>query len=595
DLQSALEAQNLTFGSLIFKERNYQYLLRLGIAKILAFTIVLLIALLPGFQSGIFWASAAPLFVGLLLAIVAGITVQVSLEQKRVNLSLLLVSFVLLTGSLFIHPAWAMVFFAPFIAFLLFVEKKQIPTILHTTIVNYTVFALACISYFVLHKFVLLKWTFQTYPHLIKSYQELSIYKFELSSNPILKLVQLLTNEFSKVFGLWDIYQEGWGADTLILVFFLSSILFVLKKTVNQQFTIRELKQIILIAIVYIATFIATLTPYVLAKGGHSMFRMVLPTAIILVLLFLKHIEWIANHFLEKKQWRNPNLVLGYTSIILLLLGLGYTTHRTIQKSAENSLTEFLFVKSLLLNHVNRFGLPSHVHVIQYTGNKGFNGLPIIGDTINFNSTSTANNIPWIVRAALMPLFRDKDRSLLQVAPVGLEEFDTHHSLKSNKIIVTSSTGMPPTSKVSPDTLLIDMHNMVIHDTTINAHPVSSSQYGIYKAFDKSTNPNDFWEASILQPITLDIKYPKFKVLATYKFSSGELASRMPSTWKLFASKDQKNWVLVDTQKNFTDWSVNESRQFSLVKQQTARYYRFVFEKALHHDVMRIYEIELIQ
>ncbi len=561
------------------------YLLHLGLSRFFAFSTIILIVFLPGFQSGIFWASMAPLFVALLMSMIAGILVQNSLKKKRVNLTLFFSSLIL-TSSLFIHPSWAMIFFTPFIAFLLFDKNKQLSTILRVTFLNYIIFSLACITYFVLHKFVLLEWSLKTYPHLIEEYHNLDVYKFELSSNPILKLIQLFSDEFYKLFSLWDIYQEGWSVIILITTFFLSFILYVVKKILNQKLLINEFKTTTIITLIFSVTFVATLAPYILAQNGHTLFRIVLPSSILLTLLFMKNLEFITHNILMEKR---KNVFL-YGIVLSFSVFVSYTAHKNVKYSVQNSVNEFSFIKSLIFNHVNQFGLPSHIHLVRSSSPTGFNGLRSFGDTINFNSTTSLDQLPWIIRAALITFF---NRSLVQINPVKLENFDPGDLFETNHVVFTSSTITPLASKISPNTLLIDMRNNLPNEFKLISYPFASSRHSVYKAFDGSMNPDDFWETSILEPVMLDFKYPMYTTLTNYVFSAGEIVNRMPTTWKLLASNNKEDWVILDEHKKFASWEKNSSQKFAVQQEQPTRYYRFIFEKALHSEIMRIYEIKL--
>ena len=584
------------------------YLVHIGATRITALISGLLIAILPGFQAGILWVTMAPFFVGLLLAIIAGLLVQkINLNYglaSKFNIAKILLSSLFLICSLFIYQPWAMMFFLPFVGFLLFEKNKTVRLSLNLAKINFVIFSLACISYYLLHKFILLRLMFYRKPELVEAFNSLGQFRFEISNNPASKIFSLFLNEPDRVFGLWDVYQSGWGSLIAIAVIMIGAIVSIAKILIDKR-SLADNKLLIVVSVIYVASFLSVLAPYAMSEGGHSGFRVLLPASVLLSLLVAKNFNLIAGFFAsqiitkDKTKVSNLSRLPGYGALFIFILAIAFTAHKNIKNSSENNLKEFNFVQSLIFNHIGNFGLPRHIHIVMPQGNISFDDLPSLGNgEFNYNSTSNWPNIPWIVRAALMPIFADQ--TALIINPVKLDDLDINN-FPSNKITVTSSSEQP-TFETSPNTLVINMNNLMRESLLKKTKPAftitSLSDAGGHvssRAFDGSVAPDDFWESLIANPITLDVNYADPITLNSYEFSAGETTERMPVTWRLLVSEDSQNWTLLDSQTDFKNWSLNESRIFAIKKLQPYRHYRFVFEKSADPEVMRIYEIKLIE
>ena len=119
------------------------------------------------------------------------------------------------------------------------------------------------------------------------------------------------------------------------------------------------------------------------------------------------------------------------------------------------------------------------------------------------------------------------------------------------------------------------------------------SDHSPERAFDGSTAPDSFWEASGPFPIELTIEFPQPKTLSSYTLKAGENVSRMPSMWTAEGSKDGQGWMLLDQQKIEGPWEPYDSREFRLSYDQPLRQLRFRFLAGFDSSLLRIYEIEL--
>ncbi|MBF0538361.1 MAG: discoidin domain-containing protein [Nitrospirae bacterium] len=131
-------------------------------------------------------------------------------------------------------------------------------------------------------------------------------------------------------------------------------------------------------------------------------------------------------------------------------------------------------------------------------------------------------------------------------------------------------------------------------DGVVYSASMSGQGHGVNKAFDKSTAPDDFWEATGC-PQWIKIAYPQPKEVKSYELQTGEVPARMPKEWQLQGSDDDVKWVNLDKQSDQKGWKVNEKRIYYLAKPASHKYYRFNLNKGNDPEpmVLRIYEITL--
>jgi hypothetical protein len=113
------------------------------------------------------------------------------------------------------------------------------------------------------------------------------------------------------------------------------------------------------------------------------------------------------------------------------------------------------------------------------------------------------------------------------------------------------------------------------------------------RAFDRSRNPNSFWEAHHF-PVNLIALLPQSRILSTYTISAGEITNRMPTTWILEGfSEDQALWITLDQQKGVSRWVPDETRSFQIEAAVPVNALRFQFRAGFDSEILRIYEIEI--
>lgn len=116
------------------------------------------------------------------------------------------------------------------------------------------------------------------------------------------------------------------------------------------------------------------------------------------------------------------------------------------------------------------------------------------------------------------------------------------------------------------------------------------------RAFDKNISPDSFWESSGF-PVWLQIDFQenKSKTIMKYALLAGEESKRMPKDWKFQGSNDGTMWTDLDTQMNQIDWKTNEERSYLVTKPAKYRFYRLYVTSGNQPEILRIYEIKLIE
>lgn len=121
----------------------------------------------------------------------------------------------------------------------------------------------------------------------------------------------------------------------------------------------------------------------------------------------------------------------------------------------------------------------------------------------------------------------------------------------------------------------------------------SAVRHSPYQAFDGSTSPDDFWETHMNGAVILQFSLPSPITIHSYQFLKGEDMSRRPVAWRLEASYNDNEWIVLDTQDtSVTKW-VDVDKVYSTNAENAYLRYRFVFERSADPEILRIYEIAI--
>lgn len=583
------------------------YATTLGVSHWHSVVLALLLTTLPGFQAGILWVTMGPFYVAFLLGLVGGVVVQ-SVDTampifSRHNLTRLIIGSVLFLAALFIYQPWAMSFLLPVIAYLLFKSGVSASHKIFVLIINGVVFSISAILYFSIHNFIYLPYLFAVDPIRRAQFGALGNLRFELSDDPIGRLLNLVEHDGVRIIGLWDIYGAGWGIWISLIILAAGLTAASLRTLSTAARPPICLVHGVLVAAGCIGILLASAIPLYASAGGHAGFRVLLPTSAIFVLL----VVWAAGSIVgaipeilvNKRFLVSGDFFLQSLQIIIfggLLALAGVTAYKNTRDSAKNNAAEYSYLQSVLLNHINSFGVPSHIHFIRPRGNISYLGLPTLGNgEFNFNSAANWPNVLWMVRASLLPFFAD--RNDVRVIP-GYRA--TSEQYLPGFITVTQED-MPPASADSRKTVIIDMNARIRPeslfrraDIMTNLHVETSHSTAsrpIILAFDGSTAPDDFWEAANF-PIVVDLLFREPKDLSSYSFSTGESGERMPRSWQVFGVDNEMNEHMIDSRFLDESWKPHETRNFFLGNPSRYSRYRIVFNEGFSKDILRIYEIQ---
>lgn len=136
----------------------------------------------------------------------------------------------------------------------------------------------------------------------------------------------------------------------------------------------------------------------------------------------------------------------------------------------------------------------------------------------------------------------------------------------------------------------LDIKSLILTESNI------VGEHHAERAFDKDISPDRFWESTKF-PIWLqmDIKGGESKKIKRYSLQAGESTARMPMDWQFQGSNDGKTWAVLDIQINQTGWKQGKERIYNIAKPSAYKSYRLYFTKGNEPEILRIYEIKIIE
>jgi hypothetical protein len=312
---------------------------------------------------------------------------------------------------------------------------------------------------------------------------------------------------------------------------------------------------------------------------------------------------------------------MAVTSILCIIAVVaGFITYdRVLRWITINHVLENRFIQYHLARYIKSGAISlkkdtvNRVHVIRPPWGISFLGLPFgIADEI-YSTSARDDKIPGLIHFNLMQLGIGADKVYIMNEGIGPSALDKD-KIKFN---VTASTRFIDANELSPQ-VVINMNELLPQDIGLNYKDSRSGpdeffsvdyeingekvkiiesssgtgHYG-YRAFDGSTNPDDFWETGGF-PQWLEIVYPTPKEIKWYEFHAGYTSSdSMPMAWNLQGSDDGVHWDILDFRRDEVDWKTHEARLYTMAQACSYCYYRFYFTRGNRGDVIRIYEIRL--
>lgn len=578
-------------------------LARLGVDKLSAGLTAIAVFCLPGAQNTAlmtnFPNALAPLIsltAYFLLLPVRVIRLDEITAQEILRITF---SFSLLLLAMLVYPALAFTFFWAALAKTLLNSQSPKACHLRTAIRDILMFFLAAIVYLSLRTAFI--------PNQYKTPLSTTPEHFQADfsfSNLTDKLPHIFTDIFPSAASLWFIHA-GWFSALVLFALTVSALLAVRGSNTNEgDRKPRVLDRPQMRIFVAFMLLVCTFAPLVLVKSTVLHQRVLFPGMGAIVIALICVVPQCVGRVLGRR-FATGQLYRQFIAVLMIATGLVMASYATTL-NVWNTNIEMEFVRAELAKYDP---LPRRIHLIRAVDNgTGFNGLKSRTDEFNQKTTNYRQDIVDFIRLSLLGSSANLD------IPLTLCDFKTTNCEmvvpRSNIIISISDYGESLCK--SPDMAIVDLNVLVRATRTGNPKLLSTEQlppcasgefsvstqsgsplHDVSKAFDESVSPNDFWETSIVEPVNLYIDYRVAIALSSYKFSAGEAPERMPISWRLMASRDNQKWEVLDRKIDFRHWGPNKTETFEVKVAQEYRHYRFIFDKSLDPEILRIYEIKI--
>lgn len=387
-----------------------KFLARCGVSIWQGTALAISILLLAGFQVGVLWVTMVPFVAALLLSFAGGwlaLKVGEKLADGPARFSLralpsLGLSLALALVATFIYQPWAMFYLLPVSAYLIFTPLGAVRrTVMVLASVGLS-FSLAITVYFMLHRYVFLPYFFSRFPGSRESYEANPMFAFRITSDLREKLNFFFHDVLLHATNLWNIYLSGALELVVLLVILAGAVagFFGIRKHVEQGKRLREAG---FRALILVGLSMGMVLPVVVASGGHSGFRVVVPLSALLVLMLGAAAAKIGR-FLGERFMRAD--LVGGVVMACMCVAAAVLAWGNVRDSALNASQEFLTVKSSLRDYLAAKTNTNEVRFV--LASPEFSTAldkPVAGvGEFNINSTAFWQDVPWIIRAALLDL-----------------------------------------------------------------------------------------------------------------------------------------------------------------------------------------------
>ncbi len=405
--------------------------------KAIAFLVSATIFTLPGIQYFVFNGDI-PNIVCIFFALLSSLFIQkVKLRDpyhRDFKESLWLLFFFLLSlgsfmVSAFIYTPLTMFFLLPTLAIVLFTSISSWPETRLKVIRDLLLYGSGCVIYFIVAKLCFVP--------MFNQDDVPAIYKLSITSNIPSKIA--FFKEISiRSLNLWNIHPNKTIYLVLILIILAGALVAAIRILSRNRNVADKRKHILFMLQIAIAVgilLLASNTVNLVASGGAILYRTIFVYMAMITLLLIwcfSSVRYICPVKLQVK-------IVG-TIICAIFVGASIIAYRTTRHNTLNSYIEFSFVCREIAKHGDK--KISRIHLIRAKPNgRGFNNRlsspSPYGDEFNVNSTQYVQDIPFIIRAALLEL-----------------------NLKGGHFIVTNSAFGEPIP-ASPNTVIIDMNRLI--------------------------------------------------------------------------------------------------------------------------------------
>lgn len=581
----------------------YSYLTkRLLMDSFWALSLVACIFTLPSVQLYVIWVTNfVPGTLNVFLVIVSYLLFdEVGIDnplKTRYKLFCLSSAFFLFLSSFFIYPPNSLFFLVfPFIGVLFSGLSSWQET--RMRVVRDIVFCgLGMTAYFLLHKFVLFPYFLAKYPYIWEVVKEEGggCYQFALSAK--LAGARDIFYEISKIAlgGVWDTLGEDKPTIIILFTILLGVVAISIRNVVaqhvrqdgsasgmtepllkefgnlGQRQKIRYGLQAGLICFIII---LLSNAPLLLSSGATQLgsqrlgYRLIFPySAMVITVLF-----WLLFHV---SQFEFKGSSVARVVAILVAVSSGIIASENLLNTSLNANMELNFIRQKLANA--DFSYVNTIALIKLNRSK-----VIIKRRLKHDFRLMATNYTFIGGIVKAVLSEMGVKQAIHVSDIEPEKMERPY-LESDSTLVIDMNEARQKRYYCPKQFKSLM---------VEASATGSPRYGIFRAFDNSNDKESFWEAALF-PQWIKIDYSEKRQVTEYILQTGEVAERMPKDWKLLASQDGANWILVDERKNQTGWRADEKRRYKVEKPSLCKYYLFRFTSG-NDETLRIYEIKIV-
>jgi len=392
------------FGTMMTK-----FMVRCGLSLWQGVILSIMLLLSAGFQVGVLWVTMVPFVVALLLSFAGG-WLALSTGEKIANRPGWLLQhilwdskypFVLALAATFIYQPWAMFYLLPLCAYLIFTPLGSMRRTLTVLSTVGGIFFAAIITYFVLHRYIFLPYLPSYFFPQARTSIEDPTFAFKITADLGGKINFLLHDILLHATNLWNIYLSNL-MELVILFLIFSGAVAGLFRIWKQGESRKRLQEAGLRFLALAGLSVCAVLPVLVASGGHSGFRVVTPLSAMLVLMLGGAIMEMSRF--QGRQFIRAELtsraILGTVSVLAAVLAWG-----NVRDSALNASQEFLTVKSTLRDYLTGDKDQEMQFMLANPKYSTTLGKPVSGvGEFNVNAASFWQDVPWIVRAALLDL-----------------------------------------------------------------------------------------------------------------------------------------------------------------------------------------------
>src|SRR3990167_4207007 len=486
----------------------------------------------------------------------------ISLRKYRWRAFLLLtICFVLLLASLFIYPPTAGFFLLPITIGIIYkgLRKEEIVQ----TFFTLTFYGLACVTYFVFHRYIFMKY------YKIEFAAD-SFYRFDLASSVIENLTVFIKEICFVMLNLWNTVPSILVAGVVSAIIVISLIHGAKRRPFESGQRSDSIWYTILVGEALLVIFLVMNLPGLIPVGGPpNFYRAWHPGMAMVLLLFLRGSDF--HLFVPFKK-----LIIS----ILLLVG-AFFAFNSSHHIASTLSRQFIYATEQVKNQF--FENRSRYFIVEYRPDAFFFGKKRWGE-FGFIHVLTSSHVNYITseylgktaRSGVDNLVIKYNENYLFLDPALIDKTTKETEYKN---LIKSPENIPGVT--------VELVGLA------TASIPSQNEFGLMMALDNLYYT--FWEIEALDPVYADLRFYKEKVIRCYLIEAGidKAGDRMPHAWRLWGSQDGNEWFLLDTRTDEANWSDKSRRIYKIPNTSPYNIYSFEFLETNGHKILRIYGLAL--